>query len=231
VARLVLLPSPLLGPATWAPVASELTRRGHPVLVAVYDGPVRTPDDVLAGLLGAVPDEADLVLVPHSNSGLYVAALATRRRIAQVVFVDAGLPSEQSVTEVAPGGLVEHLAALVRPDGLLPPWTGWWPEASVAELFPDAESRAAVEREQRRLPLDYFRSTVPSPPEWARLPASYLAFGDTYAAERATASSRGWPVETLPGGHLHQLVAPVAVAAALERLVATTAGTGREQST
>ena len=35
--RLVLLPSPLLGAATWAPVATELARRGHLVTLAAYD--------------------------------------------------------------------------------------------------------------------------------------------------------------------------------------------------
>ena len=47
---------------------------------------------------------------------------------------------------------------------------------------------------------------MPTPPGWERLPAAYLAFGDTYADERAEAVRRGWPVETLPGLHLHQLV-------------------------
>jgi hypothetical protein len=220
VTRLVLLPSPLLGPATWAPVATELRRRKHAVLVAAPDGPVRSPDDVLAGLLAVIPDEPDLVLVPHSNSGLYVAALARRRDVCGLVFVDAGLPCAGPSTPVAPDGLVGHLADLAAVGGLLPPWTEWWPAPSVRELFPDDEVRVAVEGEQRRLPLAYFRGRVPSPPGWERLPASYLAFGDTYAAERDDAARRGWPVETLPGRHLHQLVAPGAVADALERLLA-----------
>ncbi len=222
--RLVLLPSPLLGAASWAPVATELARRGHPVTLAAYDRTVRTPEEVLDELLAAVPDEPDLVLVPHSNAGLYVAALAGRRRLSGVVFADAGLPSSAAATPAAPPGLVEHLRALAGPDGLLPPWTSWWPSEDVDALFPDLPTRAAVEREQRRLPLSYFASTVPSPTGWEGLPGAFLAFGDAYADERDEARRRGWPVETLPGGHLHQLVDPPGVTDAVERLVALVTG-------
>lgn len=222
--RLVLLSSPLLGPATWASVAAELSRCDLQVTVASCGRQARTPQDVLEDLVAATPDEAGLVLVPHSNSGLYVAALAARRRLAGVVFVDAALPADSATTATAPEGLVDHLARLVRPDGLLPPWTEWWPEAEVAVLFGDDTVRAAVEREQRRLPLAYFRSRVPTPPGWQALPTSYLAFGDTYAEERDLATRRGWAVETLPGGHLHQLVDPAAVAAAVKRLLVPEGG-------
>lgn len=215
----MLLPSPLLGPATWAPVAWELARRGWSAGTAAPVGPVRTPHDVLTGMLRAIPDGPEPVLVAHSNSGLYLAALADRLPVRALVFVDAGLPRAASPTPVAPEALVEHLAGLVGDDGLLPPWTEWWPEAEIRGLLPDDEARGAVQREQRRLPLAYFRDSVPSPPGWERLPAAYLAFGDTYAEERAEAERRGWPTETLPGGHLHQIVEPAAVAATLTRLV------------
>ena len=61
---------------------------------------------------------------------------------------------------------------------------------------------------------------MPSPPGWEDLPAAYLAFGDTYADERADAARRGWPVATLQGLHLHPLVDPAGVAEALEGLLA-----------
>ena len=73
--RMVLLPSPLLGAASWRPVADELVRRGRPVTVASYGRPVAGPPDVLDELLAGVPEEDGLVLVPHSNAGLYVAAV------------------------------------------------------------------------------------------------------------------------------------------------------------
>jgi hypothetical protein len=217
--RLVLVPSPLLGPAVWAPVADELRRRGRSVSVAGPAGPVGSPTDVVRGLLAELAPGEPLTLVPHSNAGLYVAALAAERPVEGVVFVDAGLPSSAPTTPATPPAFRAFLAGLVGDDGLLPPWTRWWPAEDVDALFPDAQTRAAVEREQRRLPLGYFEADVPTPPGWERLPAAYLAFGDTYADERAEARGRGWPVETLPGEHLHLLVDPVAVTDALVRLL------------
>ncbi|QWZ06955.1 hypothetical protein KRR39_15725 [Nocardioides panacis] len=203
----------------WEPVAERLRADGRPVTVPDLPDPVASPADVVAGLLDRLPAGEPLVLVPHSNAGLYVAALASARRVQAVVFVDAGLPSSAPGTPAAPPALREHLATLAGADGLLPPWTGWWPAAGLDELFPDAGSRAAVEGEQRRLPLSYFAAEVPSPAGWERLPAAYLGFGDTYAEERAEAVARGWPTRTLPGGHLHQLVDPAGVAAAVLRLL------------
>jgi hypothetical protein len=220
----VLLPSPLLGPAVWRPVAERLRADGHPVTVPGLPAAVASPADVVAGLLDRLPAGEPLVLVPHSNAGLYVAALAAARSVRAVVFVDAGLPSSGSGTPAAPPSLREHLATLADRDGVLPPWTGWWPAASLDELFPDAASRAAVEGEQRRLPLSYFAAEVPTPAGWERLPAAYLAFGDTYAEELAEAVARGWPTRTLPGRHLHQLVDPAGVAAAVLRLLGEVRG-------
>ena len=216
----VLLPSPLLGPASWAPVADELTRRGHRVTVPRPSGPVATPADVLAGYLAGTPDEPGLVLVPHSNAGLYVAALAVERDVSAVVFTDALVPSDEATTPAAAGGFRDALGRLAGLDGVLPPWTSWWPETDTAQLFPDAATRTAVEREQPRLPLAYFEEPIPTPPGWRSVPSAYLAFADTYAAERATAAARGWPTRTLPGRHLHQLVDPVGVADAVLLLLA-----------
>ena len=218
VAHLVLLPSPLLGPAVWAPVADRLAARAWSVSVARLDGPVRSPDDVLRGFGAELPDR-DAVLVAHSNAGLYVAALATVRTVTGVVFVDAGLPSKYPVTPTAPPAFRERLGGLADEDGLLPPWTRWWPAAEVAALFPDPVTRVGVEDEQRRLPLSYFDAEVPSPSGWQSVPSAYLAFGDTYAEERAEATRRGWPVQTLEGEHLHMLMDPDQVADALRLLL------------
>jgi hypothetical protein len=163
-----------------------------------------------------------VVLVPHSNAGLYVAALAAERDVTAVVFVDAGLPSGGPSTPTAPDAVRALLADLVEDDGLLPVWTRWWPAEEVDALLPDAAARAAVEAEQARLPLEYFDSAVPTPPGWEALPAAYLAFGDTYSGELLQAERRGWPVERMSGDHLHMLVDPDGVAEALLRLIART---------
>lgn len=218
MSHLVLLPSPLLGPAVWRPAATVLERRGW--AVTVPDPPeVRTPDGVLDGFVAGMPDEPDLVLVPHSNAGLYVAPLADRRPIAATVFVDAGIPSDEGASPLAPADLLEHLESLADADGVLPPWTEWWEDHDVAVLFPGQATRRVVTAEQPRLPLACLRGSLPSPPRWRDSPAGYLAFGDAYASERRRASGAGWPVRTLPGEHLHMLVDPDGVAAAVTELL------------
>lgn len=208
---LVLVGSPLLGGAAWRPVASLLDAR----TVTPVGG---SAAEVLASLLDQIPDEPDLVLVPHSNAGLYVGAVAAQRGVRAVVFVDAGIPAPDGPTPTAPAQALGFLGSLVDDEGRLPPWTRWWPEEDVAALFPDAATRAAVEAEQPRLPLSYFSDAVP--PAELHVPCGYLAFGDTYAEEAARATDSGWPVTRLEGRHLHLLVDPPAVAEEIRRLVA-----------
>jgi hypothetical protein len=212
VTQLVLLASPLLGPAVWSPVAAELRDRGREVTVAPSPGAVSSPAEVIEQWVPAIPD-GPVVLVPHSNAGLYVAALAEARDVTGVVFVDALLPGEGPSTRTAEPAFREFLAGLADDRGVLPPWTGWWP--NMGPLFPDPSARAAVEAEQPRLPLAYFDAAVPTPPSWRSLPAAYLGFGDSYADEQELATARGWPLVRLPGQHLHLLVDATAVATAV----------------
>ena len=220
---LVLLPSPLLGPAVWQPVAAQLTARGYPVqTVPQSSTPPRTPDDVMGWFLSAVPMDRDVVLLPHSNAGLYVPELVQQRHVLGAVFVDAGLPPKDGEVLLAPPELFANLADKADTDGLLPPWTSWWDEANVAELFPDPELRARVEREQPRLPLSYFSAQLPVPLGWdTGLAGAYLAFGDTYAEDRELAAVRGWPTATMSGSHLHMLGDPTAVTRELQALLLT----------
>lgn len=203
----VLVPSPLLGPATWDPVAAVLRDLGARAEVAVVD-------DVLA-VADGLPD---VVLVPHSNAGLRASWWASLLPAAATVYVDAALPpADAEDVPLAAPDFRDFLAGLVRGDGLLPPWTHWW--ESPHDLFPDASARAAVEAQQPRLPLVWFDDRVPVAPGWAGRDCAYLAFGDTYADEVAFARAHGWPTATLAGGHLHQLHDPAGVATAIVALV------------
>lgn len=208
---LLLLPSPLLGPAVWAPVGERLGAR-----VAEPAGATDVAA-VLAAFQRAGDGLADLVLVPHSNAGLYAPLLAERLGARATVYVDAALPDGAPRTGLARTGFLERLRDLADEDEVLPPWTQWWDD--VGHLFPDAATRRAVEREQPRMPLSYFTSRVDVPPGWTDRPCAYLAFGDTYAEEIGFALAHDWPLTALPGDHLHQLVAPVEVAAAITDLV------------
>jgi hypothetical protein len=201
VADLLLIPSPLLGPATWAPVAELLG--GRVVTVEAVE-----------------PGPSEVVLVVHSNAGLHAPLLAARIGARATVYVDAALAGDGPDTALAPPRFLELLETLADDDGVLPPWTQWWEDDDVRDLFPDAATRAVVEAEQPRLPLSYFTSRVAVPAGWAERPCAYLAFGDTYADEIALARAHGWPVTVLAGGHLHQLVTPAEVAAAITGLVA-----------
>jgi hypothetical protein len=221
--ELALLPSPLLGPAVWTPVAECLRRRGWPVRIAAPAGEVGTPDDVLEGFLRALPAGRALVLVPHSNAGLYVPSLLRERDVAATVFVDAALPASEGATPLGPPALYRLLQELADRDGRLPPWTRWWNEADVAALFPGKDVRRRVEAEQHRLPLAYFGSSVDVPAGWVDRPNAYIAFGDTYGGEHAEAEKHGWPVRTIPGRHLHMLVDPEQVAATVGDLLAVLA--------
>lgn len=217
---LCLLPSPLLGPACWRAAASSLADAGWDVAEVPPWRQARTAADVTAELLAAIPEDRDCVLVAHSNAGTFVPVLArSRPRVAGYVFVDAGLPrAGAGSAPIAPAAFLDMLAELADGDGLLPPWTSWWADEDLAGLFPDDATRADVEAEQRRLPLSYFAETVPVPDDWPARPGAYLAFGDGYARELATARELGWPARMLDGGHLHMLADPRATADAIAGL-------------
>ncbi|CAN5885445.1 hypothetical protein BH24ACT15_BH24ACT15_38200 [soil metagenome] len=206
---IALLPSPLLGPAVWTPVERCFRDAGREVIGMDYLGdPPRSPRDVSEAFETGVPHNRHVILLPHSNAGLYVPQLIAQRQIVATVFIDAGLPPAAGTVPLAPPGLVDHLATLADDEGILPPWTQWFDEQEVAPLFPDAATRAKVEAEQHRLPLTYFQSMMDVPGGWIDHPAAYLGFGDTYAQEQQQANQWNWPVEVIGGHHLHMLVDP-----------------------
>ncbi|MBA4608906.1 alpha/beta hydrolase [Aeromicrobium sp. Marseille-Q0843] len=220
----LLVPSPLLGPATWRPVEAWLHEQGHAATTVDFGSELRAPEQVLDAIARAAPS-GPVTLVPHSNAGLYAPQLATLLEVERTVHVDAALPADDGPeTRLALEEFLGFLRDLVEPDGRLPRWTDWW--LDIAERFPDDITFETVAAEQQRLPLSYFTSSVPVPRGWAERPAAYLAFGDTYAAELRLAQEAGWPTATLDGGHLHQLVDPGAVGAAILGLVDRTDSVG-----
>ncbi|GAA1880604.1 hypothetical protein [Lapillicoccus jejuensis] len=212
----LLLPSPFLGPSASRPLVEALRRAGRDAVLADASDP-GSGTELVARWAGAAC-RAD-ALVAHSNAG-YLAPLvqAAVDPGHPLVLVDAALPPARGTTRLAPDGFRDHLAGLADDDGLLPPWTRWWDEADLAAVVP-AEHRAAVEADCPRVPLAYVDSSVTAPAEWTDGPSAYLAYGDTYADEVAAATSYGWPVARLDGGHLHHLVDPETVAAEIVRLL------------
>ncbi|WP_143591089.1 alpha/beta hydrolase [Thermoactinospora rubra] len=211
----VLLHSPLLGPASWEPVAALLPEAVVPDLRGVAEGGAPYWPAAVELVTRQVPP-GPLVLVPHSNAGLFVPLLCRALEVSRCVFVDALLPPAAGQVAAAKDEHLPFLRKLADLDGLLPRWTDWWLAEDVASLFPDRETRERVSAEQVRLPLDYFEQAVPVPEGWDARPCAYLWYGPPYEEDARAAAARGWQVERLPGHHLHHLVDPGAVA---ERLL------------
>lgn len=221
---LVLLHSPAVGPTTWQPVAAELRARGRDVRVpslldvATGDPPYqhRVVAAVRAALTGT-PPRRPVMLVGHSNAGVLLPPVraALGHPVTASVFVDAALPARSGPTPVAPEARLATLRELAGPDGRLPRWTDRYDEVEIAGLFPDPSIRRAVVEEQPRLPLSYYTQQIPATPGWDDQRCGYLLFGPPYDEVARDAAGRGWPVLTVPGRHLHQLVDPTAVASAI----------------
>ena len=226
VYRVTLLPSPLLPRMSAEHFANALAARWwrlhrEQAAVGIAEFPAPPPDAqaVLDGFRRSVATERPDLVLTHSNGGRYAALAAPG---IPAVHIDAALPPV-SAEEVpmAPAAMLEHLAGMADDDGLLPPWSRWWPEEDFAQVLPDTTARADLRERERRMPLSYFRSRLGAPPGWAEQPQAYLAFGDTYAAEIAFAREHGWPTTELDGAlHLHHLVDPHAVAAGVLDLAA-----------
>ena len=220
---LVLVHSPVVGPRTWQPVARRLAELGWevavPSLLRVGEvGPPfwpRVVEAVHPGL-GTSGQNQRVVLVAHSNAGLFIPVItaALPGQVLGSIFVDAALPPRSGTVAVVPPELLALLRGKASA-GLLPRWTDWWDEDEVAALFPDPQTREAVTEEQPRLPLSYYEASLPVPAGWDARLCAYLLFGPPYEEAATEARRRGWIVERLPGGHLHQLVDPDAVARSL----------------
>ena len=225
----VLVHSPSVGPGTWSPVAGQLRARGATVIVpSLADvgaaGPPFWPRvvELVGAAVAALPADRSVVLVAHSNAGLFVPAVvaAAGRPVAGCLFVDATLPARHGPTPVVPPEALAFLREKAV-DGILPPWTTWFDEAEVAPMLPDPAVRAAVEAEQPRLPLSYYEQQIPVPEGWDARPCGYLLFGPPYEQVANEAAARGWAVERIPGRHLHQVVDPAGVAARIAGMAAT----------
>ena len=217
--RVVILPSPLLGPASYLPLAGLLRERGVPTVVASLPSGEVMPGGVLLAFGAVVDHHAATLLVAHSNAGYYAPTLATARDLP-VVFMDAALPAPGvAQTRLAPPAFAELIDTLPLTNGLLPPWPAWWDRTDVAALFPDDDWLDRVTREAPRLPPEYFTTTIPVPSGWEARPAAYLGFGDTYAEELDFAERAGWAVRREAGHHLAHLAEPDRVADLLRALL------------
>lgn len=225
----VLVHSPSVGPSTWHPVAEHLTTAGYqvrvPSLLRIGIGaPPFWPRIVHAvrDELRQVPVGRPVILVAHSNAGLFLPAVRSGlgHPVAGSIFVDAALPARVGPTPVAAPEFLEFLRPMAV-NGRLPRWTDWWDETDIAPLFPDPAVRQKVIEEQPTLPLSYYEQSIPVADGWDDHPCSYVLFGSPYEDVAAEARERGWRVAHLPGAHLHQIVDPAGTARLLVELATT----------
>lgn len=212
-AQLMLVHSPLVGPATWQTLAPALRQRGHHVVVAdltptLAAGPPFAPRqiDLIAQAAGRRPT----VLVGHSGAGPLLGAAGERSGgiVEGYVFVDAGLPTPgRSWFEVVPPELATAVREMAQ-DGWLPPWSEWWSPDELAELVPDPELRERFAAACPRLPVAMFEEPLPPSPLWAGRRAAYLRLSDAYREASDQALDLGWPVRDLDGHHLSVLSQP-----------------------
>lgn len=219
----VLIHSPLVGPTTWWPVVHELGQRGReavaPSLLGVAGAAAPQWRHVPEAVHAAIARTADAVLlVGHSGAGLLLPVIAESLpvEVAGLVFVDSFLPPPTGTLRLASPQFMDQLRKLAT-DGVLPAWASWFGENAMRELVPDERLRAALEAEMPRLPLSYFRASVPLPDGWDARPCAYLLFtAEPYGQSAVEANGRGWPVAEIRGvRHLAMVTNPIAVAEAL----------------
>jgi pimeloyl-ACP methyl ester carboxylesterase len=217
----VLVHSPLVGPFTWSLVAQRLQAVGVDVLVPTLTDRGETPSPYwqqhaasLQQALTSIPQERSLVLVGHSGAGslLPVLAQATRHPIKAYLFVDAGLPHPgKTQLEEMP----EELRRLLSAGERFPNWS----DEDLREELPEGQVRQQVLAQVQPRSLSFFEEVMPDVPGWPDAPGGYLLFTQGYRPDLQQAQRAGWPSRTLPAGHFHMLVDPVAVATTLVELM------------
>ncbi len=218
---IVLVHSPLVGPFTWSLVAKSLQADEFDVLVPHLTDSGETPPPYwqqhavsVQQALGSIPPERPLVLVGHSGAGslLPVLAQAARRPVTAYLFVDAGLPHPgKSQLEEMP----EEVRRLLASGERFPNWK----DEDLREVLPDGRARQQLLAEVQSRPLNFFEEVLPDVSSWSEAPGGYLLFTEGYRPYLEQARRTGWPSRTLPAGHFHMLVDPVAVAASLVELM------------
>lgn len=213
--RAVLLPSVFLGPVSVEPLAAALAEAGWDVRIA-DPGVPSSGADLAQRYRSQVRAAGPAILVPHSNAGLFVPGLLAEATVRGAVFLDARLPATEPTRTTEVALVPPQLRSSIPVDATGAPvaWPFWWSPADRDSVFPSARWRAEVERRAPRLPAALLSAAVVVPPI-AGTRSAYVSFGDTYQADRQRAVDAGWPTLRLDGGHLHLMVDPVGVAAAL----------------
>lgn len=221
----VLVPSPLVGPLTWSPVAQQLRRRGFEALTPTLQQDEDAPEPLwmqhagsAATALRAASADSDVVLVGHSGAGQLLPAVRHEadRPVAAYVFVDAELPHDGQ-PRLGSGAFAEQLRQLYARGGRFPNWT----DEDLRAVIPDQLLRRGLLAQLQPQPWPFWDEPIPVFAGWPDAPCAYLRFAPNPAYDAAAdeARRRGWPYAEVSGGHFHMLVDPTAVTEALMDLV------------
>jgi hypothetical protein len=209
----VLVHSPLVGPTTWRWISAALSAAGHDAVVPDLRSSAATgrPQAFVDEAVSSTPsDWSKPVVVGHSGAGFVLPSIAERLDGAHAVFVDAGLPPDNSPATAA-ADFLDRLRALAV-DGTLPKWSTWWSPDIMTALVPDDVRRAQLDAELPEVPIAFYEVAMELPTDWPRRSSSFLLLSEAYRADEDRARSLGWPLTERLGGHLDIVSVPEAVA-------------------
>lgn len=230
----LLVPSPLLGPASWQDVAQVLVGSGHEVVIPHPSMTTPSAADHVGPWLEEVIKAADgfsnpdpAVVVAHSAACsrapmLVDCLIRWGRPVEAMILVDGRFPDGRSLAMEEPK-FAELLDGLMRPNDYLPPWPRWW-GSFLSGLVVDSAARDVVFNEAPSIPRSWFDQACPAPALPSDVACGYIAFGPSYEEATARAKNQGWYTLRLTGDHLHQVVAPDAVASTLVAMTMRLAG-------
>jgi pimeloyl-ACP methyl ester carboxylesterase len=201
------------GHAVFTPTLSGLGERSH---LLTRDTVLETHIADIANLL-RWEELSDVVLVAHSYGGFVARHVVDRHpdRIRHVVYLDAFVPEDgQSLNDHAPA-FADMFRAQAREQG-----EGWRiPPVPSGVFAVNPEDAPWMDAQCTPHPLSTFEEPARLSGAGERVPASYVLAGDfpgsPFPPFAEAARQKGWPCDTLAGGHDLMLDAPGEVAALL----------------
>lgn len=223
----LLVHSPLVGPATWAPAADALRKAGYEVVVPRLDSPAHIDGTywqrharIVAASVRDVPKDRAIILVAHSGAGPLVPAIkqAMGRDVAGYIFYDAGLPKDGAsrLDQFDTADERKEFRDAAK-DGLLPKWTA----DDLRGAITDDDLRQAFAADLPSLPLAVYEEPLPVFKGWPDAPCGYVRTSATYDPFLKAAREKGWPVKILDAGHFEMLNDSKGAAAILREMAAT----------